>query len=373
VFRATLVAEGLEDDLVAMGEQIASTMLEIFRGLPPGHPLFEQFSFLSADELPEYEAVLARRTVGTVRTPRAQDGEGDGEIQRTRTSPWRRALSRFAAKRLGLGRLGVAGRYGPADRTRLVALPLAYIEPRHRLGLLDASLEERLVNARAALREALDAAGEDGVAYYDPDAVCTAAPLRDNLLFGRADQSVADAATRVTAAITAVIEEMDLSDAIARVGLDHQVGPAGRLLTSAQRAGVSLARALVRRPDWLVLDGALTPLGETRAREVLDLLLARFKEQGRTLVMVLPSARITGDFGVRIAATGTHLAIADAPAPAAATEAVTKAPPSEPDAAPPTEDPPSGAAPEDDPDRPDEAPTAPRPAHPRRVPEEASR
>ena len=44
-----------------MGAQIAETMTEIFRGLPPGHPLFEQFSFIGADELPEYEAILRRR------------------------------------------------------------------------------------------------------------------------------------------------------------------------------------------------------------------------------------------------------------------------------------------------------------------------
>ncbi len=369
VFRATLRAEGLEDDLVAMGESIASTMLEIFRGLPPGHPLFEQFSFLSADELPEYEAVLARRTVGTVRTPR---DAAAGEVGDDGWSLLRRTLSRFAARRLG-----VAGRYGPADRTSLVALPLAYIEPRHRLGLLEPALEARLVTARAALRAALDEAGEAGVAYYDPDAVCPAAPLRDNLLFGRADQSVADAGTRVTAAITALIEEMDLSEAIARVGLDHQVGPGGRLLTSAQRGVVSLARALVRRPDWLVLDGALTPLGEARGRQVLELMLARFKEQSRTLVVVLPSARIAGDFGIRITASGTHLALEEGPVAQqpTATPASTEA------QANPTHDraskPAAGEEPSEDiggpPPRSGDLPPTPEPNRTRRVPQEASR
>ena len=60
-FREALKAEGISDDLAAMGAQIAETMIEIFRGLPPGHPLFEQFSFIAADELPEYEAILRRR------------------------------------------------------------------------------------------------------------------------------------------------------------------------------------------------------------------------------------------------------------------------------------------------------------------------
>ena len=50
-FREALKAEGIAEELAAMGAQIAETMVEIFRGLPPGHPLFEQFSFVAADEL----------------------------------------------------------------------------------------------------------------------------------------------------------------------------------------------------------------------------------------------------------------------------------------------------------------------------------
>ena len=49
------------DDLVDMGSQIAETMTEIFRGLPPGHPLFEQFSFIGADELGDFETSSAAR------------------------------------------------------------------------------------------------------------------------------------------------------------------------------------------------------------------------------------------------------------------------------------------------------------------------
>ena len=31
-----------------------------FEGLPPGHSLFEQFSFIGAEELSEFEAILRR-------------------------------------------------------------------------------------------------------------------------------------------------------------------------------------------------------------------------------------------------------------------------------------------------------------------------
>ena len=43
--------EGLTETLLEAGQQIASTMIELFADLPPGHPFFEQFSFISSDEL----------------------------------------------------------------------------------------------------------------------------------------------------------------------------------------------------------------------------------------------------------------------------------------------------------------------------------
>src|SRR3546814_8421775 len=52
--------EGLLEDFVQMGVTIAKTMVEIFADLPPGHPFFEQFSFIGDDDLPEFRAIVAR-------------------------------------------------------------------------------------------------------------------------------------------------------------------------------------------------------------------------------------------------------------------------------------------------------------------------
>ncbi len=202
-FREALKAEGIAEELAAMGAQIAETMVEIFRGLPPGHPLFEQFSFVAADELPEYEAIIRRRA--------RRNGEG----------------------------------FRGNDLTRFLALPLAYIEPRHRLGLLDEEVEARLVKARRAVRERLEREPDPGVEFYDAEKVCAAAPLKDNLLFGRVNHSAANAQARVTEAITAVVDELGLRPGVERVGLSHQVGPAGRLLDRAA-AGERQSRALPR-------------------------------------------------------------------------------------------------------------------------------
>ena len=251
-FRDALAKEGLVEDLIGIGARIAETMTEIFRGLPSGHPLFEQFSFIGADELAEFEAILRRQ--------------------------------------------GRRGRGGPTrdDSTRLLGLPLAYIEPRHRLGLLDDALRARLVGARGSVRAALERAEPPLVEFYDPDRVCAAAPLRDNLLFGRVNHQAANAQAQVTAAITAVVDEMNLRKAIDRVGLDHQVGPSGRMLSAPQRASVNLVRCVIKRPEIFILDGALAPFGEARAPLLLRLLLDRFSD--RTLIVTLPNERESARF-----------------------------------------------------------------------------
>ena len=246
-FRQALDRADLTQDMVDMGARIAETMVDIFRGLPLGHPLFDQFSFVHADELGEFEAILKR--------------------------------------------LGMSGRAGATreDRERLLALTLPYVEPRHRLGLIDDAMVERLLAGRAQVREILARHGREDVRFYEPDSLNPAATVRDNLLFGRVNERIADARERVRLVGAEIIKEMSLRGGIERVGLDHQVGPAGRLLTSPQRAGVNLLRCVIKTPDILVVDGALAPFGEGRAGDVLQMLAD--ETQGRTLMAVLPNER----------------------------------------------------------------------------------
>src|SRR5438477_699615 len=51
---------GLDQDLLRMGLSIAETMVELFSSLSPDNPLFEQYSFISADELPNVRVLLQR-------------------------------------------------------------------------------------------------------------------------------------------------------------------------------------------------------------------------------------------------------------------------------------------------------------------------
>lgn len=255
LFRSAIDRAELTDDLTEMGLQIAETMTEIFQGLPPGHSLFTQFSFIGADELPDFQALLRRRARGATNLRRE-------------------------------------------ERMRLLSLPLAYIEAKHRLGLLTDELRQRIVETRSLVRETLEKGLATGVEFIDAEKIIAAAPLRDNLLFGRVNYQVADARHRVAEAVAAVIRELDLLEDVERIGLDHEVGTAGRLLSPQERASVNLVRCLVKKPDILIIDGALAPFDEERSRKITRKLIEHLEQQ--SLFMVLPNDRQASGFDVQM-------------------------------------------------------------------------
>lgn len=239
--RSILEAEALIDPLTNIGLRIAETTMEMFSGLPPGHPLFERFSFIRASEMEEYQ-----RLVDVARSP-------DGRSKLT-----------------GEG------------RRRLIILASGYIEPRHRLGLVDAAFKARVLRARASVMRYLPRDYADKVEFYDPSRVMLAASLSDNILFGRVGFGVVNADQKVGDVIRGTLAALGLEDLVHRLGLDYDAGPGGRLLFGIQRAGVNLARCLVKQPDVLIIDGALSGFGKSEAHDVMD--RVRGAMTGKTLI-----------------------------------------------------------------------------------------
>ena len=97
---------GMTGDFLDMGVQVARTMIELFADLPPGHQFFEQFSFISSEDLPDFQPIVAKA-----------DKDGVDSLK-------------------------------PDEKRRLMALPFKLIPARHRLGLMNPDLERRLLEAR---------------------------------------------------------------------------------------------------------------------------------------------------------------------------------------------------------------------------------
>jgi putative ABC transport system ATP-binding protein len=248
---------GLTEPLTQLGQRIAATMLEIFEGLPPDHILFEQFAFFSADSFPEYRELLGRSGMG-----------GQNE----------------------------------ADRVRLLGLAMLYVEPRHRLGLVDEALELRIMTARQMFRGQSTPDIAQAIAFYDPSDFCAAAPLRDNLLFGAVSHGETAAQDRIISAIHEALTEMGMVHHVYGLGLEQPAGHAGRFLFPGAKMALMLARSLIRRPQILILNDALAAFGQIEAARTL----AHIQKDmtGRTLIV---AGRMLGEapgFDLRIAFNG---------------------------------------------------------------------
>lgn len=263
-FKRIIAAEGLEHRLVEIGLRIAENSLEVFAGLPPDHPLLERFSMIKAQELDEFARIAA--------------------IARGKQA--RHKLS-------------------SEERQRLMTLALAYVEPRHRLGLIDEQLRRRVLRARASIRHFLPRDYVRDIEFYDPDVAMLAAPIRDNLLFGRVVETVAMAEQKVAAFLRTSLPELGLEDLVYDRALEFDVGPGGRNLFGPQRAAVNIARGMMIRPDILVIEGALHAYTGDEAAAVATRL--RHAMRGRTVIATFGSEAKTGEpFDIEIRFDGAR-------------------------------------------------------------------
>ncbi|MFQ5972467.1 MAG: ABC transporter transmembrane domain-containing protein [Alphaproteobacteria bacterium] len=239
---------GLRDDLLEIGRQVAQTMVEIFADLPPGHEFFEQYSFISSDDLPEYQLLLARAERGPL-----------AELQ-------------------------------DEDRVGLLSLPFKIIPGRHRLGLIDEPMQKRLLEARRIFAQDLPPEVSGSVEFFDPEKYNAAASLQDNILFGKLAYGQAQAAQMVGALITETLDALGLRGSVMEAGLDFQVGVGGSRLSTVQRQKLAFARALLKRPDLLIVNEAASVLDNHSQKMLAEKVLRYRAEQG--VIWILSSVEL---------------------------------------------------------------------------------
>jgi putative ABC transport system ATP-binding protein len=207
----------LSETFVQLSLQVADAILEMFSDVAPGHPFFERFGFVDEELLPRLKLIHARA---------ARD----------------------------------VTQLDEDDRKLFLGLPFRLIPERHRLGLIDASLQQQLLNARRWFADNLPAELENEVVSFSLDHYHSQLSLFDNVVFGRVAFSQAGAEQKVRALLVDLLDEFDLRDEILLLVDDIQTGPGGSLLPILVRERVALARALVKRPDILICNQALASL-----------------------------------------------------------------------------------------------------------------
>ncbi len=223
--RNPLVLEALEKVnlipiFLEMGLNIATLMIDLFKNLSPNHDFFEQFSFIKADDMPDFQRIV-----------------------------------NLAGAR---GLDAIAGE----DRERLMDLPFKLIVARHRPDLIDDAIEERLLQARHAFAKLLPDDKRGAIEFFNINNYNAASNILSNALFGKVVSDKTDSRARVVEFVTRIIDNIGLRDAVLKVGLDYDVGIGGKRLSQVQRQRLGFARALLKRARITVVNDAAAALSK---------------------------------------------------------------------------------------------------------------
>ncbi|NBN62605.1 ATP-binding cassette domain-containing protein [Microvirga tunisiensis] len=249
--RAFLTRTGLNAELQGIGLKIAETMVELFANVSSDSGLLGTYSFITPDDLPDFDRIIRQ--------------------------------ARSTSQKAGLS---------DADKERLISLAFKLIPARHRLGLPDEAMRERLIEARQAFRKDV-LTGSSAFIAVDPDAYLPPLSIEDNLLFGRARVDRRDARQRIDALIRTVVEEEALREPIIFTGFGYHVGVSGSKLSAHQRRKVALVRALLKNASVTILDDVAAGTGDddVALRRRMMILL-----DGRTVLFGTSHLAVAGEF-----------------------------------------------------------------------------
>lgn len=233
----TLSSTGTGEKLLAAGQLIAATFLEVIEDLSAENKLLQRIGLISHSDLPAYAKALSRS-----------------------------AKSDWAS-------------IDASDRSLFLRLVFAYEEPVHRLGIVDAEFCKAVVRARQEFLANLPARLRGKVHPYDRSKFLVGRSVLSNLLFGRVVVDRAGAEAKVMAELRRTLVKHDLTSDIYQVGLDFEVGPAGSRLSDEEAQKLGLARALLKDADYLIVNRGLSALDQADQRKILSSILRREAER----------------------------------------------------------------------------------------------
>ncbi|WP_311030242.1 ABC transporter transmembrane domain-containing protein [Mesorhizobium koreense] len=247
--RSLLGETGLWSLLAALGTDVAKTFVEMFADLPSTSALFGHATGPTPEQIEKLRTILGR-------IEQAGTGTMSGE-----------------------------------DEETLVSLSMDYIEPRDRFGLLNDEIKERVVEARLRLRKMLEGDPDQKISFNDLYVYNPSLTIADNILFGRIETNLVGGRARIKAMVAAVMEELDISSLPFEAGLAFHAGVGGRGLSEAQRQKLRLARALMKKPDFLILNRPLATLPGEEQRKILQAILSQAENSngGRLGILCAPA------------------------------------------------------------------------------------
>ena len=230
----TLKRADLYESLLDLGRQATLQMLEMFSEISADDRRIGKLSLIPVDAMTDYEALI-------------------NKLDNEEMSGLREAEKNML--------FSVAFKLVPADQ---------------RLGLVDTKIQESVLAARKDLLSNLPNDLSEKFNKFSADKVCEGITVQSNILFGR----IADRRHKenIYELMLDVVTEVGLKDELVGLGLESSVGSSGSSLTPSERQKLVLGRALLKKPEILIVNEALSTLDPKEQSAIRGNLMSALKE-----------------------------------------------------------------------------------------------
>ncbi len=174
----------------------------------------------------------------------------------------------------------------PEEKVRLLQLALRYQVGRHKLVAVDMDFMLKIVAARKHFMERIEEEMPGAFDFYHEDAYIHSNNILDNIIFGHIKSDSAGAEERVNQQIMQLLIEENVLERVVEIGLDFNVGSMGDHLSGGQRQKIALARAFLKEPPILILDEATSALDNASQTRIQNLLERKWKGKSTVIAVV---------------------------------------------------------------------------------------
>ncbi|MBX9971822.1 ABC transporter ATP-binding protein [Cytobacillus firmus] len=190
--------------------------------------------------------------------------------------------------------LGIVGKTGSGKTTFIKQLLREYPSGTGKLAIADVPIEEQELERTRGW-----------IGYVPQDHVLFSRTVRENILFGKEEATEEDMQKAID--LAAFRKDLELLPE----GLETLVGEKGVSLSGGQKQRISIARALVKDPEILILDDSLSAVDAKTEKKIIDNI--RAERKGKTTIITthrMSAVQHAGHIIVldegRIAEEGTH-------------------------------------------------------------------
>ena len=240
-------SSGLKSEFLEMGFQLSQIMLELFAGVDEHSELFEQYSFIKAQDFDSYKALVDK-----LKASGLEESSED-------------------------------------ERMMLISLTLQLCPNRHRLGLITADIQEKILAAREKIFDLLGWNNES-IQFIDREHYQIGMTVQENLLFGKISYYKRHLLPKINKKLISVLTERGIADSLIELGLDYNCGHAGSHLSNNFRRKLCLARQLIKNPDILIVDNILSSIDAKTQGEIMSDVLKQ--RAGQNLIWITDDTKL---------------------------------------------------------------------------------